>query len=422
MSMIRKRKKTRETKTAKIKVPKRLFEGCVDVTFEQKGGIIASIYSHKGGVGKTTMVLNISKILINDDAKIKTNIKRVLLLDLDSQMSLTTFILSDEKLNAHMDSVLDDMEVAQNEDKKREHKFSNDNWHGVYTNYSMSENNKVIIEPMTWFSKNDKRVDLLKGSLGIPSLERSLGQEISEKRLTLQNKFIKNFLQECKNNYDLILIDLDPSLSSLNTLVIANSDHLVCPINLDLFSRKGFRSMKVNILKTLNQDFIKSKIMQTGFIINRCRIRNGVLTAESERTLAYINDEIKNNGLDFPYLGQLTDLASLSLELHRKHETVTDRFNKLEQNCNIVKLAGGHKRQRIQIAYLELRNIVINLLVRFKCYQDPDFNAEVVASDEEEELNNSKDEEATKESESDDEKEGESESESHSDYDPDDGD
>ena len=55
-----------------------------------------SIYNHKGGVGKTTLTMNLAATLANTG-------KRVLLVDSDPQCNLTSYLLADDVVDELLD-------------------------------------------------------------------------------------------------------------------------------------------------------------------------------------------------------------------------------------------------------------------------------------------------------------------------------
>lgn len=83
-------------------------------------------------------------------------------------------------------------------------------------------------------------VPICEGMDLIPSeFENStLDFELSSKRKNLAT-FIRSELEKVKNNYDFIIIDCNPALSSLNISIALASDRIIIPVNPDKFSKRG---------------------------------------------------------------------------------------------------------------------------------------------------------------------------------------
>lgn len=63
---------------------------------------------------------------------------------------------------------------------------------------------------------------------------------INMKQLNVQ-RLVSQHLEQVKHLYDFIIIDCNPSLSSLNVGAALSSDQVIIPVNPDKFSRKGLR-------------------------------------------------------------------------------------------------------------------------------------------------------------------------------------
>jgi chromosome partitioning protein len=66
----------------------------------------------------------------------------------------------------------------------------------------------------------------------------TLDYELSSKRKNLAS-FVKTELDKIRDNYDFIIIDCNPALSSLNISIALASDRIVIPVNPDRFSKRG---------------------------------------------------------------------------------------------------------------------------------------------------------------------------------------
>lgn len=179
-----------------------------------------SIQMLKGGVAKTTSVMNIGIRAAMFGAK-------VLFVDLDQQANLT-YALGYENENAPV-------------------------WLDIF------EKKKTVDECIIKINEN---IDLIPSSLNNSVLERVM---INSNRNWSQS--VKSPLEKVALNYDLILIDTAPALSALNTAVTVASDEIILPVNPDKFSILGFEKNKLE-LDEIKRDFdlkFKYKILFTKF-------------------------------------------------------------------------------------------------------------------------------------------------------------
>lgn len=181
---------------------------------------IISVQMLKGGVAKTTSVLNIGLRAAMYGA-------RVLFIDLDQQANLT-YSLGVES---------DDLPV----------------WLDIVEKKSNIEQCVVSLEP---------HVDLVPSSLNNSVLDRVL---LNSNRNWAQA--ISAPLAMIKDNYDLILIDTAPALSATNTAVTVASEMVLLPMNPDKFSWLGLQKNLQElgeIKKDFNLDF-ETRILLTKF-------------------------------------------------------------------------------------------------------------------------------------------------------------
>ena len=188
------------------------------------------LFNHKGGVSKTTTTFNLGWMLAEKG-------KRVILVDADPQCNLTGMVLDYRGPTA--------LEELYENEKDRNLRD------GLAPAFeSRPEPLKAIdcipVEgrPGLW---------LLPGHIKISEYEVTLGiaQELSGTIQTLQNLpgSITRFLELTSENHkaDYVLIDLNPSLSSLNQNLLLTSHCFIIPTNPDYFSAMAIQSL-ANVL------------------------------------------------------------------------------------------------------------------------------------------------------------------------------
>ena len=174
---------------------------------------IISIINQKGGVGKTTTVINLA-------AGLSMKGKKILVIDLDPQGNATTGLgLSNIK--------------------------NSDN-----TIYSVLNGNKKISEVIQ--STNFKNLNLITSNVDLSGLEVETAGD-SRRAFKLKDE-LGAILNDSGTSYDYILIDCPPSLSLLTIMALVASDALVVPLQTEFFALEGL----TQLMKTI--DRIKSNL------------------------------------------------------------------------------------------------------------------------------------------------------------------
>ncbi|MNK86265.1 Sporulation initiation inhibitor protein Soj [compost metagenome] len=181
---------------------------------------IISVQMLKGGVAKTTSVLNMGLRAAMYGA-------RVLFIDLDQQANLSFALgVEDESLPVWVDIV---------------------------------EKKKSIEECVRFI---EPHVDLIPSSLNNSVMDRVL---MNSNRNWAQA--VKVPLEKIRHRYDLILIDTAPALSATNTAVTIASDEVILPVNPDKFAMLGLEKNLLE-LADIKVDFdlqFNRKILFTKF-------------------------------------------------------------------------------------------------------------------------------------------------------------
>lgn len=216
---------------------------------------IISILNEKGGVGKTTVSLHLSRILSS-----ASNWK-VLILDNDPQGNLTSS-LTDKKLPQESN---------------------------IYNLYSD--------EPVVPFQVNER--------LHLIGSDSSLSKQLSSSDIDLIYK-LHDGIEKLKSEYDFILIDCLPSFGQLNMSALMASDFVIIPVTPDEYSVSGLNSLMPKIAKV--NDLKKrggGEIEILGIVLNMVEGRETVIQSQ-------FIDTIKNKYKDLLFDTRLTKSVKYS--------------------------------------------------------------------------------------------------------------
>lgn len=168
-----------------------------------------AIYHNKGGVGKTTTVINLA-------AAFRHCGKRVLVIDLDSQAN-TTYAAGLVKFYNEND----------------------DNIKSSYIFHVISEKSKFYIPDVVRQSSFPAHnFDVIPSHIELMEHEREL-VEITPALTRLDKK-----LKAVQENYDLVLIDTPPSLNLYARIALIAANYLIIPSDLKPFANEGLRNVR----------------------------------------------------------------------------------------------------------------------------------------------------------------------------------
>lgn len=185
---------------------------------------IVTFFNNKGGVGKTTTVVNLASYLSYEFNK------KILLVDLDPQSNSTQLIIPEEK----WDEFYGDKPI---------HKT-------IYNYFENMDEGEPRLEncgiPVT-ADQNNYKIDLIPGHPKLAVIDDTmskswngtLGQDKGELRKLNWLNQLKPWVAE----YDYVFIDVGPSLGALNRSILLNSDYFFTPMGSDIFSLLGIENI-----------------------------------------------------------------------------------------------------------------------------------------------------------------------------------
>lgn len=247
-----------------------------------------ALFNHKGGVSKTTTTFNLGWMLA-------TKGKKVIIVDADPQCNLTGMVLGF--------STKEELEGLY--EKKQNIKS------GLAPAF---ESRPKLIEAVDCLPvEGCEGLFLLPGHVGFAEYEVTLGiaQELSGSIQALQNLpgSISYLLQKTADKFkaDYILIDMSPSLSSINQNLLMTSDFFIIPTSPDFFSVMAIDSLAtilpkwyawaqkasgMRILQDADYPFPKVRPLLLGTIVQNYRIRNGNAAASFQNWIDAIKEAV----------------------------------------------------------------------------------------------------------------------------------
>ena len=204
--------------------------------------------NQKGGVGKTTTVINLGTALSFQH-------KKVLIIDLDPQGNATT-----------------GFGLSNNDDGK--------------TIYDVLNGNTTIEDTIQ--DTKIKNLKIISSNVDLSGLEVETASE-NRKAFLLKDK-LDNFINSEKNNFSYIFIDCPPSLSLLTVMSLVAADSLIVPLQAEFFALEGLSQLT----KTIDRVKVKlnPKLEIRGVLLTMFDKRNKLSTQVDTEARKFFNEKV----------------------------------------------------------------------------------------------------------------------------------
>lgn len=183
-----------------------------------------SLLNMKGGVGKTTLAVNLAWHMFQND---KAN---VLLIDLDPQFNATQYIMDYKSFQSHRKNkgTITDLLI---DPPKMDARLT-----------KVKKNPLLALHNIK--SSSGKRFDLLPAELNLAWIVKNPAQ---------MDYRLERLMSAVRDRFDYVFIDCAPTDSVLTTMALTASDYLLIPMRPDRFSILGFANL-IETIKTFRSN------------------------------------------------------------------------------------------------------------------------------------------------------------------------
>ena len=209
---------------------------------------IISVINQKGGVGKTTTVINLATALAQKN-------KKILVIDLDPQGNATTGL----------------------------GKSNNDNEKNVYNLLIGGNEVKNIIQ-----ASNIRGLDLIGSNVNLSGLEVETAND--QRRAFLLKEILQDQNNDFLREYENIFIDCPPSLSLLTIMALVAADELLVPLQTEFFALEGITQL-VKTIERIKEN-LNPPLKIRGILLTMFDKRNKLSSQVDLEARKYFKDKV----------------------------------------------------------------------------------------------------------------------------------
>jgi cellulose biosynthesis protein BcsQ len=249
-------------------------------------GTRLAIFNHKGGVGKTTLTVNVAAALAKAG-------KRVLLVDSDPQCNLTAYLVEENVVN----DLLDHSDSSNGETL----------WSAVKPVVDGNGDPRTI--PTIELTD---RLFLLPGDVRLAEFEEGLNSLWGEcfqrksrgfRGTTALSQIVGQTVKQ--HRIDFVFYDSGPNIGALNRVILLDCDYFAIPVACDLFSLRAITTLghtlekwildcdTISDLAPSSTDLLYGRPKLAGFIPQRFRIYRGLPASQYARFLPLLEKRIQ---------------------------------------------------------------------------------------------------------------------------------
>jgi len=258
----------------------------VTASSTKKKPVRISVFNHKGGVGKTTLTMNLASTLADMG-------RRVLVVDTDPQCNLTSYLIADD--------VVDDLlDKADSEEGKTI-------WSALRP-ISEATGGFRVIKP---FRTPVANLFLLPGDIRLSEFEVDLSEFWAQgfqrkikgfRGTTAISELVGAVAENIRADY--IFYDSGPNIGALNRCILLDCDYFIVPVACDLFSLRALRTLgrtlvswirdwqTVSALAPEETPLLVGKPKFLGYVPGGFRVYGGAIAQQHSYYLSQIEKDI----------------------------------------------------------------------------------------------------------------------------------